>query len=338
MTRRMASIRAVATLTLLGACALAGCSSAQATAPSRPAHVIGWDGTVPSQLTAAPGPPAAACTASHLRVTGSGFQFAAGASGGIGQAAIRNTGPVACRLAGWPAVRLVGAAAAPAQRQVDLPAAAPEFPQVLRPAATLQALPPGASATLTVQWSNWCVPGAAGSPKPQLPPSAVRITLAGGLGSLDARYNAVPGCQAPGQPSTVAVRPFAPPPLPSTQPWTTANVKATIETPAGSGGPLTGKRGQTVRFLVRLRNSSPVPVRFGHCPLLAEELAPSGQAEVHQLNCQPAGSIPAGRSMWFEMRIQVPASAPLGRNGLFWQLDPTGAQYPETVSALVVSR
>lgn len=338
MTRRMASISAVAMLPLLGAAGLAGCSSAQATAPQPAGYVIAWDGAVPSQLAAAQGPPAAPCAASHLRVAGPGLQFAAAASGGIGQVAIRNTGPAPCRLAGWPTVRLAGAPAAPAQRQVDLPAAAPEFPQVLEPAATLQALPPGASAALTIQWSNWCVPGAAGAAKPQVPPSAVRITLGDGLGSLDARYNAVPGCQAPGQPSTVAVRPFAPPPLPSAQPWTTANVKAAIEPPSGAGGPLTGKRGQTARFLIRLRNASAVPVRFDHCPLLAEELAPSGQAEVHRLNCQPAGSIPPGRSVLFEMRIRVPASAPPGRNGLFWELDPNGSQYPEAVSGLVVSR
>ena len=46
-----------------------------------------------------------------------------------------------------------------------------------------------------------------------------------------------------------------------------------------------------------------------------------------------ARPIPPGGSLYFEMGIHVPASAPLGKNGLFWQLDPTGAQFPETVSA-----
>jgi hypothetical protein len=127
-----------------------------------------------------------------------------------------------------------------------------------------------------------------------------------------------------------------PEPLPATSPWTTANVKATIQ-PAGGGTALTGRRGHLARFVVRLRNTSRVPVRFDRCPLLAEELAPAGQTEVHQLNCRAAGSIPAGKSLFFEMGIQVPASAPLGKNGLFWDLDPTGAQFPEAVSGLVVS-
>jgi hypothetical protein len=47
---------------------------------------------------------------------------------------------------------------------------------------------------------------------------------------------------------------------------------------------------------------------------------------------QPAGSLR------FEMRIQVPADAPAEANGLFWELDPTGAQGPQAVSRLVVAR
>jgi hypothetical protein len=58
---------------------------------------------------------------------------------------------------------------------------------------------------------------------------------------------------------------------------------------------------------------------------------------VHQLNCHAARPIPPGGSLYFEMDIHVPASPPLGRNGLFWQLDPPGAQFPETVSGLAVS-
>ena len=116
-----------------------------------------------------------------------------------------------------------------------------------------------------------------------------------------------------------------------------ANVKATIQ-PAGGTTALTGTRGHLARFVIRLRNASGVPVRFARCPLLAEELAPAGQTEVHQLNCHAVRPIPPGGSLYFEMGIHVPASAPLGKNGLFWQLDPTGAQFPETVTGLAVSR
>jgi hypothetical protein len=36
------------------------------------------------------------------------------------------------------------------------------------------------------------------------------------------------------------------------------------------------------------------------------------------------------------MRIRVPARAPLGANGLFWELDPLGAQSPEAVARVIV--
>jgi hypothetical protein len=64
-------------------------------------------------------------------------------------------------------------------------------------------------------------------------------------------------------------------------------------------------------------------------------LAPAGTSEVHQLRCGP-GAIEPGGTLGFEMRIAVPRTAPTGNNGLFWELDPTGAQGPEVVSRLVV--
>ncbi|MBV9450267.1 MAG: DUF4232 domain-containing protein [Streptosporangiaceae bacterium] len=337
MTHRTPGIWRAAMLPLLCAGVVAGCSPSRATVAAPSQHVIAWDDAVPSQLQPPQVPPAPACRAAQLSVSGSGFQFVAGVAGGDGAVALRNTGPGRCRLTGYPTVRLTGAPRAPAQRQVDLPVQAPAFPEVAEPAAMLRALAPGSAAILSIDWSNWCVPGAAGSAKPQIPPSAVRVTLGKGLGSLDVNYNAVPACDAPGQPATIDVRPFAPPPLPTTQPWTTANVTAAIESPDGPGFSLTAKRGQVARFIIRLQNASPIAVRFGGCPLLAEALAPSGQTEIHRLNCRPAGAILPGHSLLFDMRVRVPSSAPLGKNGLFWELDPTGAQYPEAVSGVVVT-
>lgn len=337
MTRRTRGITVAAVLSVLCASA-AGCSSTRAATAAPAEHVIAWNGAVPGQLQPPQVPPSPDCDASRLRVVGPGFQFVAGVAGGSATVAFRNVGPGRCHLAGYPAVRLVGAPRAPAQRQVDRPAQEPAFPEILEPAAALRALAPGATAILGIDWSNWCVPGAARSSKPQVPPTAVRIAFGKGLGSLDVNYNAVPACDAPGQPSTIGVRPFAPAPLPASQPWTTANVKATIQPADGPGSPLTAKRGHVARFVIRLQNMSPVTVRFDRCPLMAEVLAPSGRTEVHQLNCRSAGPIPPGRSLLFEMRIDVPPGAPLGKNGLLWELDPTGAQYPETVSGLVVTR
>jgi hypothetical protein len=108
-------------------------------------------------------------------------------------------------------------------------------------------------------------------------------------------------------------------------------LSATIETTPGSQ--LAGHRGQDARFAVRLHNPSTTPVAFGTCPLAVEALAPAGSPVAHVLNC-PGQPIPPSGSMLFEMRIHVPPDAPLGNNGLFWELDPTGAQGPEAVSGL----
>lgn len=319
------------------AVALAGCTSAHSARPSQP-PLVPWTAAVPAQLVAHQVAPAAPCRAARLKVVGTGFLFSPALSGGTGSVTLRNSGPAACRLTGRPAVRVVGASPQPAQRQEPVPGQPAPFPQVLPPASTLQRLPVSATATLTVDWRNWCVPGAAGAKKPLTPPKALRVTLAGGLGSLDIGYDAVPSCDAAGRPSVIGVRPFEPAPLHDNAPWTSGVVKASITPLDGGKSPIAGRRGETVRFAVQLRNPSSAPVQIRRCPLIAEMLAPAGTPEVHQLNCAAARPIPPGGSLGFEMRIVVPAAAPTGNNGLFWELDPTGTQSLEVVSRLVVSK
>ena len=325
-------------LVAIAAVALAGCTSAHSARPSQPA-LVPWTAAVPAPLVAHPVAPAAPCRAARLKVVGTGFLFAPALSGGTGSVTLRNSGPAACRLTGRPTVRVVGASPQPAQRQEPLPSQPAAFPQVLPPASTLQRLPANATATLTVDWRNWCVPGAAGAKKPLTPPKALRVTLAGGLGSIDIGYDAVPSCDAPGRPSILGVRPFAPAPLHDNAPWTSGVVKASITPLDGGKSSIAGRRGETVRFAVQLHNpSSSTPVQIARCPLVAEMLAPAGAPEVHQLNCAGAKPIPPGGSLGFEMRIVVPAGAPTGNNGLFWELDPTGTQSLEVVSRLIVSK
>jgi hypothetical protein len=319
---------------LLGAAVvLAGCSSAHHD-PGASVRLVPWDGAVPAQLQARTVASAAPCEASRLKIVGSGFEFAPALSGGTGDLTLRNAGPGACRLTGRPDVRIVGAVPAPKQRQSPLPAQAPAFPKVAPPDSTLSAVPAGGAVTLQVDWRNWCLPHTA---KRAVPPTALRLTLPGGAGTLDAGYNAVPACDTPGADSTVGVRPFQPAPLPSTAPWSSTVVEATIASLSGRGQ-VTAKLGETASFAVQLRNPSPAPVSFERCPLVIEMLAPTGRPEVHQLNCRAAGQIPARGSLRFEMHIQIPADAPVGNNGLFWELDPTGGQGPEVVSRIVVTR
>jgi Domain of unknown function (DUF4232) len=317
-----------------------GCGGRRAASqhPSAVVPLVAWSDAAVPGLRAPAGRPARPCRASDLRVQGKGFVFAAAPEGAVGSVELRNAGAAACRLTGRPRVRFVGAPREPQQRQAQLPATQPQFPQVLRPAASLLALQPGDAATLTVDWRNWCVPGARRAKGPLVPPRAVRITLPGARGSLDVTYNAVAPCEEPAAPSTIGVRPFQPAGLAPTDPWTRLAVSARALTLAGGPGPLHAVRGGVLEYSVLLRNESRGTLRFSRCPLVAEMLAPDGAIEAHPLNCARAHPVRPGEAIRFEMRLRVPQTAPLGVNGLFWDLDPLGAQGPEAVARVVVGK
>src|SRR5215475_15906571 len=131
------------------------------------------------------------------------------------------------RLVPWDgsvpaAVQPAPAASAPRrQQQEQLPAESAAFPSVTPPDSALLAVPPGAAVSLDIDWRNWCVPQTSRTP---VPPKAIRLTLPGGAGKIDARYNAVPSCDTPGAATTVGVHPFQPAPLSATKPWTSTVV------------------------------------------------------------------------------------------------------------------
>jgi hypothetical protein len=318
-----------------------GCGSHHPAKPARAASaapLIPWSDAPVQELAAPSGTPAPPCRASQLRAQRDGFTFQASISGATGAVRLRNVGTAACRLTGRPAVRFVGAPKAPAQRQVAEPAQPPAFPQVLRPAETLLSLPPGESASLAIDWRNWCVPNATRATKPLIPPKAVRITLPGGGGSLNVPYSAVTSCQAPNDPSTIGVRPFQPTALPTRRPWTDQVLSARVLTLDGRAATLHAKRGQVLRYSVALRNEGRAAVRFDNCPFGVQMLAPAGRPEAHTLDCAAAHPLAPRASLRFELRIRIPPNAPLGANGLFWELDPLGAQGPQVVSRVIVGR
>jgi hypothetical protein len=112
-------------------------------------------------------------------------------------------------------------------------------------------------------------------------------------------------------------------------------LQASIEVPAQI------RTGESLRYIIRLRNvSAETYVWDDGCPLYEELLnghpvdatdrptrfasPPPGKyagsaAEIHPLNCAAAGAIPAGASIAFEMRIDVPAGG-VGQQGLLWWL------------------
>jgi hypothetical protein len=112
----------------------------------------------------------------------------------------------------------------------------------------------------------------------------------------------VPWVSAPG---VVATYPTPPPgqsqPAVSVPPRYYQALHASITAPARA------KFGSTIEYVVTLTNPTDRPVTLDPCPVYVEGIWTS--VETHPLNCAP-GSIPAGGSVEFGMRIQVPGQGP----------------------------
>jgi hypothetical protein len=301
----------------------AGCGSSAKNNAGGPA--VPWTSKKPAQV-AERTPVATSCSAAELRM--GQVRFVARLNGGIALVAVRNAGKRTCRLTGRPRVRFVKDGG-PTQVQRPIPVSPTVFPEATYPASSLLALRPGESADVTVTWDNWCDPAVKG--KPHLPPSAFRLTLPGGRGSLDADYNAVPQCLDPKAPTTIGVSVFQPSLIPTGHRWTEAFVDASV-----GGDPIHARRGTIAHFRVVLTNRSSTAVRFGRCPSYVQQLVPKGELEVYSLNCRAAHPIAPGKSLAFAMQVRVPSDAPIGANGLFWELDPFGARAPELHTRVTV--
>ncbi len=307
----------------------AGCDSGskqQRQAAAGPA--VPWVASVPPQL-AARAPAKTACRSSQLAIPGQ-VKFIARLQGGIALVTIRNTGKHACRLTGRPEVRLVKRGG-PKQAQRPIPPTPSNFPEVTYPESSLLALRRGEAGAVTISWENWCDPVVEGVP--HVPPSALRIVLPSGRGHLDADYNAVPPCLDPNLPSTIRVSRFQPTLVPSGRFFSDAFLQGSVP-----GQPVHGRRGRLLRFRVVLKNRSHTTATFERCPAYIAQLAPSGRVEANQLNCTAAGPIAPGKSEAFAMRLRVPNNAPLGANGLFWELDPFGSHNPQLHARVTIDR
>ena len=313
MRRRLS----IALVLLVGV--VAGCSSSSKKQADADAPAVPWTATRPPQTTER-APVAVACRAAALAVQGQ-VKFVARLQGGIALVPIRNTGKRPCRLTGRPSVRFVKDGG-PVQVQKAIPTTPSQFPEVTYPASALLALRPGEAGDVTISWDNWCDPVIEG--KPRVPPSALRITLPGGRGSVDADYNAVPPCLDPSAPSTIGVSPFQPNLIPPGRRWSDVFLRASAQ-----GLPIHGRRGGILHFDVVLENIDRTTARFDRCPAYGQQLAPSGSVEVYELNCREAHAIAPGKKLAFAMQLRVPKDAPLGANGLFWELDPFGARAPQ---------
>lgn len=305
-----------------------GCGSAKHDAVKVDGPIVPWTASQPSQL-AARTPASTPCRAADLRVTSEVDFEAYGNNGGIAVIALQNKGEQPCRLEGSPRVKLLKDGG---PKQVDRPIARPPliFPDTAYPVSDLLAIQPGEYAGLTVTWENWCDPTRGAK---RVAPKAVRITLPGGSGHLDADYNAVPPCLDATRPSTIGVSPWEPAKVKPVPPWTSAAITASVP-----NQPVRAERGRLLHFVVVLHNTSRETVRFDRCPSYVQQLVPAGQVEVHLLNCARAKPIAAGKSEAFAMAIRVPNNAPLGGNGLFWGLDPFGSKQPQLNARATIGR
>lgn len=86
-----------------------------------------------------------------------------------------------------------------------------------------------------------------------------------------------------------------------------------------------------------MKNTSKHSFRFRRCPSYYEELL--GTATLtYTLNCRSVGTIAPGESVLFAMELRVPRHAPLGNNGLIWELAPHTYNPPNTIAAVFVAR
>jgi hypothetical protein len=326
MRTKIAMVSLLAPLVLLG-----GCGGSKPAGPKVDGPVVPWISSQPSQF-AARSPAAAPCTGADLAAHGQIDFESNGKGGGIAVVALQNKGTQACKLTGDPTVKILK----DGPKQVSTPIGRPPliFPDTAYPLSSLLAVRPGEFVGLTLTWTNWCDPKIPG--KKRLPPSAVRINLPGGTGHVDADYNAVPQCLDPKQPATIGVSPFETAKVTRVPPWT-AQAASQIAVSV-LNQPVHAKRGEVLHFLVALKNTSAATVGFERCPAYVQQLVPEGQVEVHVLNCAAAKPIAPGKSEAFAMEIRVPKNAPLGGNGLFWGLDPFGANAPQLSARAVVDR
>jgi hypothetical protein len=166
---------------------------------------------------------------------------------------------------------------------VTQPEACPPGTQPVVPAKALIAIPAGGILTVAV------------------PPEPAAYLCSGlGVGSFEGPY--------------VPVQPSPPPPLPA----------ISMQVPS------TGRVGVALPYLVTLTNDHPQALDLiALCPNYEEELIagdlqkggpPLGGKHLYALNCGPAGSIPAGQAVTFQMVFLVPVDTAPGKYTLFFGL------------------
>ena len=149
------------------------------------------ESTAPSAGSPSAAPEGSACALTDLAVTAGGWGAAAGSRGA--DVSVENRGATACELPAGPTIAILDAGGTQLLTS----------PATDQPGPTLQ---PGAVATFTVLFSNWCDEGAALPLRGALVDGAAGIPVPG----LDMTADALPPCNGPGQPPALSANPWEP--------------------------------------------------------------------------------------------------------------------------------
>jgi hypothetical protein len=346
--RRVANVLAATSLVLLAGSAaglaLHGITRpASVIAPGPDTTVVPWTEATPGEPT--PLPSAAPASASTPRCRAAGLQakfgFSVGAAGNDANVlAFANRTSYECALQGAPAVRLIRPSGEALQSEYAEGSYFPDHGRervAVKPGIALPAdesrMQPGI-AMLYFTWADCDEADTA---------AFVEVALPGGGGSMRIAApeggfvrTAQPACD--GNPSArgsrVEVNNFQsvePEPVP---PADYSALTATIEAPASV------KAGSRLRYTVTLTNTGARDVSFDPCPAYTETIGGDGikAAGLYLLNCVDAPTLSAGKSLTFEMFLDVPASPTnTGPGYLHWDFrDGTGLVTPKGIPITIL--
>ena len=308
----------------------AGCSSSS----SKEEHAVvapavPWIAAKPAQV-AEREPVARACRASDLEAPRQ-VKFVPRLHGGIALVPLRNVSGSACRLTGRPRVIFVKDGG-PEQVQKPFPTTPANFPETTYPAVE-----PARAAARRVRRRHDRVGQLVRSGRQgEAAPAAERAAdhAAGRARQHRHRLQRRAAVHRPQRADDDRRLRLPAEPDPDRAP-VDERVPARVGAAASRS---TARRGGTLRFRVVLDNGSQTTVRFDRCPAYAQQLVPRGSVEAYTLNCRAAHPIAPGKSLAFAMRVRVPQNAPLGANGLFWELDPFGARAPQVHARVTIDK
>jgi hypothetical protein len=185
------NIRRALVLSAVAVLAIA-CNSSTTTSSPPPADTASPAPSVTASTAPSPAAGGGECAPTDLALVGGGWSAAAGSRGA--DVSVENRGATACTLPAGPSVSILDADGTQLLESAPTDAPGP-------------ALEPGAVATFTVLFSNWCDEGAAALP--------LHVALRAGdaaipVPDLDLTADDLPPCNGPGQPPTLSANPWEP--------------------------------------------------------------------------------------------------------------------------------